>query len=77
VKGSDKIEEIEAAAKEVEAASHSMAEKMYQRAQQQQAGAADAEPPAGAGPQQGGEKRDEVVDADYTVVDDEKDGEKK
>ncbi len=80
VKASDNIADIEAAVKDVEQASHSMAEKMYQRAQAQQQGAPDAEPPAGAGAQQGadGQKRgDDVVDADYTVVDDEKDGEKK
>ncbi len=81
VKGSQNAGEIEAAIKEVEQASHTMAQKMYERAQQQQAGAAsDAEPPrdhanAGPGAAAGdGQKRgdDGVVDADYTVVDDEK-----
>ncbi len=79
VKGSQNVGEIEAAINDVEQASHSMAQKMYERAQQQQAGAAsDAEPPhaqagqggaAGEGPKRGD---DGVVDADYTVVDDDK-----
>lgn len=78
VKTSENIADIEAAVKEVETASHAMAQKMYEKAQQQQKGPADAEPPpasaadsqaAGEGPKRGD---DGVVDADYTVVDDDK-----
>ncbi len=74
VKASDNAAEIEAAMKSVEEASHAMAEKMYQRAQQEQAGPSDAEPPHAAGQGDAEAKRgeDSVVDADYTVVDDEK-----
>ncbi|MCD8139919.1 MAG: molecular chaperone DnaK [Planctomycetaceae bacterium] len=77
VKSSENVAEIEAAIKEVEAASHLMAQKMYERAQQQQAGS-DAEPPAdgAAGPQQEKRGDDGVVDADYTVVDDDKEEKK-
>ncbi len=78
IKGSDKVDEIEAALKEVETISHSIAQKMYEKTQQQAGGAEGAsEGPAEPPPAQGGEepKRgdDGVVDADYTVVDDEKD----
>ncbi len=74
VKGSENVADIEAAIKEVEEASHEMAKKMYEASQAAQAGAESAtEPPPAAGPA-ADEKRgdDGVVDADYTVVDDEK-----
>lgn len=73
VKGSENVADIEAAIKDVEKASHSMAEKMYQKAQQQQAGASDAEPPKAAPGNESKRGDDGVVDADYTVVDDDKD----
>ena len=75
VKNSENLAEIEAAIKEVEEASHSMAQKMYEKVKQEQ-GPAAAEPPP-AGPQTDGEESkrgDEgVMDADYTVVDEDKD----
>ena len=80
VKGSENASEIEAALKKVEEASHAMAQKMYQ--QNQQAGgpeaAAGASAGAGAGATggaagagDGNRGGDDVVDADFTVVDDE------
>ncbi|MDR0361938.1 MAG: molecular chaperone DnaK [Planctomycetota bacterium] len=61
---------IEAALKDVEAASHTMAQKMYEKTQQTGQAEARAETP----PHQEADKRgdDGVVDADYTVVDDDK-----
>ncbi len=73
VKTSENIEEIETALKEVETASHAMAQKLY--AQQQAAGGPEAAgptpPPPGAG-QGAGRGADDVMDADFTVVDDDK-----
>ncbi len=78
VKQSENTDEIEAAIKTVESASHKMAEKMYQQAQAgaQASGAEAAGAEAGASPgaeepgaQRGG---DGVVDADFTVVDEDK-----
>ncbi|MCC8109011.1 MAG: molecular chaperone DnaK [Planctomycetes bacterium] len=73
VKTSQNVSEIEAAIKEVEEASHTMAQKMYERAQQQSAGSSDAEPPSDSAAGESVKRGDDgVVDADYTVVDDEK-----
>ena len=79
VKDSQNVEEIEAAIKTVEEASHKIAEKMYEKAQAEGGGT----PPPGAdmGGMGGGgnapennEARgdDNVVDADFEVVDEEK-----
>ncbi len=79
IKGSDKVDEIEAALKEVETISHSIAQKMYEKTQQQQAGGAEGaqagpgEPPLAQNAEEPKRGDDGVVDADYTVVDDEKD----
>ncbi|MDR1534062.1 MAG: molecular chaperone DnaK [Planctomycetota bacterium] len=71
VKGSDKTDEIEAAIKEVEAVSHTMAQKMYEQAQREVKpdSSASPPPPDGEAAKRGDE---EVMDADYTVVDDDK-----
>ncbi|MDR1613624.1 MAG: molecular chaperone DnaK [Planctomycetota bacterium] len=70
VKDGDDLSAIEAALKEVEGASHTMAQKMYEKTQQASGPGAAAEPP----PQQESDKRgdDSVVDADYTIVDEDK-----
>ncbi len=77
VKDSKNASDIEAALKNVEKASHSIAQKMYQQSQAE-AGAGGAGAGAGAGcggscgGEAGGERGgDDVVDADFTVVDDE------
>jgi molecular chaperone DnaK len=77
VKGSEDPDEIHAAMKAVEESSHAMAQKMYEKAQA--AGAEGTPPPggeAGPGATPGGEEQaqgdEDVVDADFTVVDEEK-----
>ena len=69
----DDLEAIKAAQEELTNASHKLAEAMYAKTAQQQAGAgagpqpgADAGP--GAGAQAGGKKDDDVVDADFEDV---------
>ncbi len=78
VKDSTDIAAVEAALKDVEAASHVVAQKMYERTQQQAQGAGNAsqgpsEPPPAESQDEAKRGDDGVVDADYTVVDDEKD----
>jgi len=86
----DDIEAIKAGMETLNQASHKMAEEMYK--QQAAAGGAQGGPEAGAGPQQtggeaqseaadtgGGEsdaKKDGPIDADFEVVDDDKDDDK-
>ena len=66
---------IDAAVQKLNAASHKLAEILYQEAQQQ-AGAAGGDAPPGSGQESGGEARASgAVDADYEVVDE--DSEKK
>ncbi|MCC8179438.1 MAG: Hsp70 family protein, partial [Planctomycetes bacterium] len=72
LKNSDNIADLEAAIKEVEVASHDMAKKMYEHAQQQAGGASDAEPPQGDQASDVKRGDDGVVDAEYTVEDAEK-----
>jgi molecular chaperone DnaK len=67
VKSSENIEEIEAAMKKVESASHKLAEKMYQKVQA--AGGAGAPPPDMNANQGEARGDDNVVDADFEVVD--------
>ncbi len=79
VKKSENVSEIESALKDVETASHAMAQKMYQQASAQQGAGAAGEAAGGCGGNcgdhgKGGDRGgDNVVDADFTVVDDEKD----
>ena len=73
-KASERASDIEAAIREVEEASHGMAQKMYEQARKQDGGASSEPPPSpppGDGPGQRGDDG-VVVDADYTVVDDDK-----
>jgi molecular chaperone DnaK len=74
VKDEDDLEAIKKKTEEVMTAAHSLAQMLYQQAQAQQQ-ASGAEPgPQGeqqAGPQ-GGAKGDDVVDADFEVVDEDK-----
>mgnify|MGYP001809973206 CR=1 FL=1 len=65
--------EIEGAMKKLEEVSHKLAEAMYQKAAQQSAGPEGA---PGAAPGGTADAKDGVVDADFTVVDDEKDKKK-
>ena len=53
-------------------ASQKIAEKIYQQTQQQQAAGAGAEGGPSQEQQQGGPAKDEAVDADYEVVDEDK-----
>lgn len=71
VKKSANLQEIKDATKKLEEASHSLAQKMYE---QQGAGEAQGAPNPGAQQQtqqSSGNDNDDVVDADFTVVDDE------
>ena len=73
VQKSENLEEIEAAMKTLEEASHELVQQSYQRMAAAGAGGADGAAGAGpeAGPGPGAAGRDEnVVDADFTVVDD-------
>ena len=88
VKGGEDTEKIKAACEELTNASHKLAEVMY-RSAAAQAGGPEAASGAQAGPQPGpqpgvqpgpqpgpaseGDKGDNVVDADFTVVDEDKD----
>ena len=73
VKGSENLAAIEAAIKDVEGVSHEMAQKMYEKAQKAGQGAEAAEPPPAAAGEAATKRGDDgVVDADYTVVDDDK-----
>jgi len=81
----DDVNEIKRLTEELMNASHALAQMLYQQAQQQQqAGGEAAGPQAGpeapgpgAGAQPGDEKKDDnIVDADFEVVDDDKDKDK-
>ncbi len=69
VKKSDSIQEIQDATKKLEEASHTLAQKMYEKEQPGPA-ATDA---GSQGASNNGSQGDDVVDADFTVVDDEED----
>ena len=74
VKDGDDVAEIKTKSEAMMNASHAIAQMLYQQAQQQQAAGPEADPGASAGPQPGDEKKDDnVVDADFEVVDDDKD----
>jgi len=82
-KDGDDVNEIKRLSEEMMNASHALAQMLYQQAQQQQqAAAADGAPGGedgapGATAQPGGEKKDDnVVDADFEVVDDDDKDEK-
>jgi molecular chaperone DnaK len=75
IMGSGSVEEVKKAMESVTSASHKIAEEIYKHAAAQQAAQAEA----GAGPKEGpsggsqaGPKDENVVDADYEVVDDDK-----
>ena len=79
IKKSENASEIEAALKKVEEASHAIAQKMYQQAQSSGAtggeggGCGDGSCASGdCADKKGARGGDDVVDADFTVVDDEK-----
>ena len=73
-KDGDDVEEIKRLSEELMNASHAIAQMLYQQQAQEQQAAGEAGPQAAgpeAGPQPGGEKKDDnVVDADFEVVDD-------
>jgi molecular chaperone DnaK len=74
--GDESLEEINKAKETLMSASHKLAEEMYKQASaQQQAPGGDrtAGPGAGAGEAPEGDKKDGAVDADFEVVDDDKD----
>ncbi len=73
VKKSEKQEEIAEAIKRLEESSHVMAQKMYERVKSGGSGAAGN----AAGETRDQSKGDKVVDADFTVVDDDKGKDKK
>jgi len=72
---SESVEELNKALEALTNACHPLAQKIYQQQAQEQQGAAGAQPGpegaagAGAGPQQEEKKDDNVVDADFEVVD--------
>ena len=79
-KDGDDVQAIRTASETLMNASHALAQMLYQQAQQQgqAGGAGDAGPGSAPGPEPGpqpGEKKkdDNVVDADFEVVDDDKD----
>lgn len=76
VKKSEDVTEIEAALKKVETASHAIAQKMYQQSQEGAANAGATCDESCANEECSGKKDnrggDDVVDADFTVVDDDK-----
>ena len=83
VKGEDNVEEIRRLSEQLMNAAHALAQMLYQQAQQQQGAGG---PGAQSGPKTGPEGRsgkgksdDNVVDADFEVLDDDKDkgGDKK
>jgi len=66
-------EQIQAALDRLNKASHKLAEVMYQKASaQQQASAQPAEEATEAGKREGGKAEEEVIDAEYTDVDEQK-----
>ena len=69
VKKSENLEEIKEATKKLEEASHTLAQKMYE--QQQADPAAGAAGASQEAPKKESDNGDDVVDADFTVVDDE------
>ena len=72
-KDGDDVKEIGRLSEQVMNASHALAQMLYQQAQQQQSAGATG-PDAGAEPQPDSRKKDDnVVDADFEVVDDDKD----
>ncbi|MCK5550149.1 MAG: Hsp70 family protein, partial [Hyphomicrobiaceae bacterium] len=79
-KDGDDVQEIRRISEDLMNASHALAQMLYQQAQQQgqAAGAGDAGPGSAPGPEPGPrpdekKKDDNVVDADFEVVDDDKD----
>jgi molecular chaperone DnaK len=69
LEGSD-VEEIKAKTEELSGIVQQLSVKLYEQMAAQQGGAEGAEAGAGAGSAEGGSKKDNVVDADYEVVDD-------
>jgi len=69
----DNVSAIEAAMQKLQQSSHKLAEAMYASAAQQQQAGAGPQPEPGAGPQpEPGRPDDGTMDADFTVVDDDK-----